>query len=65
MQRYAERPVLAKLLLQEIRRDKDQRNRAIYHTHVTYGYTVKEIADHLRVNYTTVSKVLNDEDRQI
>lgn len=65
MQRYAERPVLAELLHQEIRRDKDQRNRAIYHAHVTYGYTVKEIADHLRVNYTTVSKVLNDEDRQI
>ena len=56
---------IAELLHEEIRRDKDQRNRAIYHGHVTYGYTLKEIADHLRVHDTTVSKVLNNEDRQI
>ena len=45
LQRYAERPVLAELLHEEKRRDEDQRNRAIYHAHVTYGYTLKEIAD--------------------
>jgi transposase len=46
----------------------DRTNRAIYHGHVTYGYTLKEIADHLRVHYTTVttvSRVLNNEDREI
>ncbi len=63
VQRYAERPVLAELLHEKIRRDKAQRNRAIYHAHVTYGYTLKEIAVHLGVHYTTVSKVLNDENR--
>jgi putative transposase len=65
LQRYAERPVLVELLHEEIQRDKDQRNRAIYHAHVTYGYTLKEVADHLGVHYTTVSKVLNAEDRKI
>jgi transposase len=40
-----------------------QRDRAIYHGHVTYGYTLKEIADHLRVHYTTISKVMNKDER--
>ena len=65
LQRYAERPVLAELLREELWRDKIWRNRAIYHAHVTYGCTLKEIADHLRMHYSTVSKVLKDEDRQI
>jgi hypothetical protein len=58
-QRYAERPMLADLLNEEIGRDKTQRDRAINHAHVIYGYTLKEIADHLRVHYTTVSKIMN------
>jgi putative transposase len=64
LQRYAERPVLAELLHEEIRRDKVRRNRAIYRAHVKYGYTLREIADHLGVHYTTVSKVLNEEHKQ-
>jgi putative transposase len=59
LQRYAERPVLAELLDEEIQRDKVRRNRAIYRAHVKYGYTLREIADHLRVHYTTVSKIMN------
>lgn len=60
LQRYAERPVLVELLNGGIRQDNTQRNRAIYHAHITYGYTLKEIADHLRVHYTTISKVINN-----
>ena len=59
LQRYAERPALVELLHQEKRQDRAQRNRAISRAHVTYGYTLKEIADHLRVHYTTVSKIIN------
>jgi REP element-mobilizing transposase RayT len=59
LQRYAERPVLAELLREELWRDKIWRNRAIYHAHVKYGYTLKEIADHLGVHYTTISKIMN------
>jgi REP element-mobilizing transposase RayT len=59
LQRYAERPALAELLPEEKQQDKAERNRAVYLAHVTYGYTLKEIADHLRVHYTTVSKVIN------
>jgi len=63
LQRYAERPVLAELLNEEIRRNRAQRDRTIYRAHVTYGYTLKDIADHLRVHYTTVSKVMNKDKR--
>jgi putative transposase len=59
LQRYAERPMLAELLHEGIKRDKNRINRAIYHAHVKYGYTLKEIADHLGVHYTTVSKIMN------
>jgi REP element-mobilizing transposase RayT len=59
LQRYAERPVLVELLDEEIQRDEVWRNRAIYRAHVKYGYTLREIADHLRVHYTTVSKVID------
>ncbi len=63
LQRYAERPVLAELMNEGIRRNKAQRDRTIYRAHVTYGYTLKEIADHLRVHYTTISKIMNKDKR--
>jgi len=64
LQRYAERPVLAELLNEEIRPNKAHRDRTIYRAHVTYGYTLKEIADHLRVHYTTISKIMNKDKRK-
>lgn len=55
-QRYVSRPRLSKLLSKE---DKTaRRNRGIHSAHVKYGYTLKEIADHLKIHYTTVSKVI-------
>jgi len=30
----------------------------MYEAHLQYGYTLKEIAEHIGVHYTTVSKVL-------
>jgi DNA-binding MarR family transcriptional regulator len=55
--------VLAELLNEEIRRNKAYRDGTIYRAHVTYGYTLKEIADHLRVHYTTISKIMNKHKR--
>lgn len=60
-QRYAERPMLTELLHDRIKQDRVLRNKAIYDAHVTYGYTLKKIADHLKIHYTTVSKVVKDE----
>ncbi|MEK6682988.1 MAG: hypothetical protein AABY79_13620 [Nitrospirota bacterium] len=35
--------------------------KCIYLAHVRYGYTLKEIADCLKIHYTTVSKVIKQE----
>ncbi|MCX5809986.1 MAG: hypothetical protein NTX36_11555 [Proteobacteria bacterium] len=58
-QRYAERPALTEILPYNIQ-NRALRNKAIHDAHVTYGYTLKAIADHLKIHYTTVSKVVKD-----
>jgi DNA-binding MarR family transcriptional regulator len=35
-----------------------QRDISINAAHMSHGYTLKEIADYLRIHYTTVSKVI-------
>jgi len=39
--------------------DKTQRNRAIRKAHLDYGYTLKEIADHVGRHYSTISCVVS------
>jgi len=58
VQRYPGRPPLDRLLANIIKRDRQQRNDQIVQAHITYGYTLKEIADCLDMHYTTVSKIL-------
>ena len=57
-QRYVTRPALSKLFTPGERTAK--RNRRIYAATVKHGYTLKEIADHLGIHYTTVSKAMNE-----
>ncbi len=59
-QRYANRPSLADIFEKGKIKDKKRRNLDIHTAHVKFGYTLKEIADHLKVHYTTVSKALKD-----
>lgn len=55
-QRYVSRPPLSKLFSAN---DKiSTRNKHISTALVKYGYTLKEIADHLDIHYTTVSKAM-------
>jgi len=56
-QRYASRPSLQDLFLPG-GEDRKERDRRIYDSHVHYGYTLKEIAQHLGIHYTTVSKAV-------
>jgi hypothetical protein len=55
-QRYVTRPSLDKIFSGQ--ETKVQRNIGIHVAHMSYGYTLKEIADYLRIHYTTVSKVI-------
>jgi len=57
-QRYASRPSLKDLFLPGGGEDRNERDRRIYHSHVGYGYTLKEIAQHLGIHYTTASKAV-------
>jgi REP element-mobilizing transposase RayT len=56
-QRYVSRPRLDKIFGENDTRI--QRNAGIVVAHLNHGYTLKEIADYLRLHYTTVSKVIS------
>jgi len=55
-QRYVSRPSLDKIFSGQ--EAKGQRDMGIHTAHMSYGYTLKEIADHLGIHYTTASKVI-------
>ena len=54
--RHASRPPLEDLLREELPRDV--RNARILVAHTRYGYTMKAIADHLHLHYSTVSRIV-------
>jgi putative transposase len=58
-QRYAGRPPVVEVLM------RGPRERSIYQAHVEYGYTLREIAEHVGLHYTTVSKVIKKMEPQI
>lgn len=62
LQRFAGRPALDVLFPTGEHHAKNTRNPAIFKAHVCYGYTLKDIADHLDIHYTTVSKIIKVED---
>jgi hypothetical protein len=55
-QRYVSRQTLQQIF--KGTKNKADRNGQIYNAHVRFGYSLKEIADYLRIHYTTVSKVV-------
>ncbi len=57
-QRFPGRPQLDILFSKQEREDRVARNKQIEIAHLQHGYTLKEIADELRLHYTTVSKVI-------
>ena len=58
LQRMAGRPILETMLPAGEQFSRNERNSAIIKAHVKYCYTLKEIAEHLEIHYTTVSKVV-------
>ena len=59
-QRYANRPLLRELFEKGKIKTKAARNEIIHQAHMRHGYTLKQIADHLRLHYTTVSKTVKE-----
>jgi putative transposase len=55
-QRYPARPPLDVLFAASC--SKTERDRGIAEAHVVHGYLLREIAEHLGIHYTTVSKII-------
>lgn len=61
LQRLAGRSQLEVLFPAGEQFTKNERNSGIVEAHFKHGYTLKEIAEHLAIHYTTVSKVIKAE----
>jgi hypothetical protein len=59
-QRYVERPALEKLFTDTVVRDKQKRDRKIAEAVEKYLYSQREIATHLGLHYTSVSRIVNE-----
>ncbi len=57
-ERYARRPDLATLLPPRTPITRDGRDKLVTEAHLSYGYTQKEIADHLHLHYATISRAV-------
>ena len=59
-QRLVDRPSLKSLFANADKGNKARRNQTIRRAHLQCGYTQSEIAAHLDIHYTTVSKAVNE-----
>ena len=57
-QRLAFRPSLGELLPPGKEANKEERNEAIQKAYFNYGYTLTEIARHLRLHYATIGRII-------
>jgi REP element-mobilizing transposase RayT len=55
-QRYVARPPLREIFTGKKGKEGIDEDSVIYDAHVRYGYTMKEIADHLGLHYATISR---------
>ena len=57
-QRYVARPALAEIFKEKKGRREKRNDEIIYRAHVDHGYRMGEIADHLGVHYTSISRAI-------
>jgi len=60
-QRYINRPILDCLFKKGVIWDVKKRNEKIREAVEMYGYSQKEIADHLQMHYSSISRLLRNE----
>jgi hypothetical protein len=58
-QRFMDRPSLEKLLNEKTMRDTTKRNKAISEAVGKHGYRQREVADHLGMYFTSISRIVN------
>ena len=58
-QRYISRPSLDSLFEENVLKSKHKRDKKISETVERYGYSQKEVADYLKMHYSTISRLIN------
>ena len=64
-QRFMSKPPLGDIFRPEVLRDKRKRDKSIGEAVFEHGYTQREIADHLRIHFTSVSRILRAKDKML
>jgi hypothetical protein len=59
-QRYADRPALAKIFTEKLLGNKQKRDKKIAEAVEKHLYSQREIAAHLGLHYTSVSRIINE-----
>jgi len=62
-QRFIDRPSLEKLLSEKIIRNTTKRNKAIIEAVEKHGYRQREVADHLGMFFTSISRIVSAKSR--
>ena len=57
-QRFMNKPPLSDIFKSEVLRDKRKRDKSIGEAVFEHGYTQREVADHLRIHFTSASRIL-------
>lgn len=60
-QRYIGRPSLGSLFKENILKDKRTRDKKIAEATERYGYSQREVADYLKMHYSTISRIIKNE----
>ena len=64
-QRFMNKPPLGDIFRSEVLRDKRKRDKSIGKAVFEHGYTQREVADHLRIHFTSVSRILRAKDEML
>ena len=64
-QRFMNKPPLRDIFKSEVLRDKRKRDKSIGEAVFEHGYTQREVADHLRIHFTSVSRILRAKDEML
>jgi putative transposase len=62
-QRFMNRLPLRDIFRSEVLRDKRKRDKSIGEAVFEHGYTQREVADHLRIHFSSVSRILRTKDK--
>jgi len=64
-QRFMNRPPLKSIFRSEVLGDIRKRDKSIGEAVLEHGYTQREVADHLRIHFTSVSRILRAKDKML